>query len=336
MIVQQELSDHITYRNSNILCTIRASELNQGLVKYLSRFGSLYFGNLRPQYFRDRYFKVRSDHVNQLINIQKTTDSALLQSIRFNLHMIRQAQSEVWRLPGLLTETDQDLHWGCGNSRVFASGMCHNNAHQQVKFLILQKNQTKPESYLENPTLISTDDELHTVLNISTQKSEIPMIELHINILNESDHARIVLSSINDQDLDNHQLVGKEYLDNFIEWQQLNGSKPRLHIYTDWPEKITNNFNAWDINFAGPAMLYKEKIHTYGSLELFLYNRNNTSTVDEHELFVLSPRPIEVAELLFWLNNKNTVFVESTLDFALLKKQSTYLATRINISAVDN
>jgi hypothetical protein len=336
MIVQKELSDHITYRNSNILCTIRDSELNQGLIKYLSKFGSLYFGNLQPQFFKDRYCKVRSDHVNQLIDIQKTTDSDLLQSIRFNLHMIRQAQFESWKLPGLLTETDRELHWGCGNSRVFASGMCHNNAHQQVKFLILQKHQTNSNLYLENPTLISTDDELHTVLNISTQKSEIPEVELQINTLNEIDHARIVLSSINNQDPNDHQLVGKEYLDDFIEWQQVNGSRPRLHIYTDWPEKITNNFNAWDIDFAGPAVLYKEKLHTYGSLELFLYNRNNASTVNEHELFVLSPRTIEVAELLFWLNNRHTVFVESTLNFALLKKQSTYLATRINISTLNS
>jgi hypothetical protein len=336
MIVQKELSDHITYRQSNILCTLRASELDQGLVKYLSKFGALYFGNLRPQFFKDRYFKVSSDHINRLINIQTTTDSDLLQSIRFNLHMIRQAQSEFWKLPGLLTETDQGLYWGCGNSRVFASGMCHNNAHQQVKFLILQKHQTNSNLYLENPTLISTDEELHKILNVTTQASETPIIELHMNILNESEHARIVLSSINNQDFEDHQLVGKEYLDDFVEWQQLNGSKPRLHIYTDWPEKITNNFDAWDINFAGPSMLYKEKMHTYGLLELFLYNRNNTSTINEHELFVLSPTAIEVAELLFWLNNKHTVFVESALNFALLKKQSTYLATRINISTIDS
>jgi hypothetical protein len=214
--------------------------------------------------------------------------------------------------------------------------MCHNNAHQQVKFLILQKHQTDSDLYLENPTLISTDNELHTVLDVTTQSSETPMIELHMSILNESDHARIILSSINNQDFEDHQLVGKKYLDDFVEWQQLNGSKPRLHIYTDWPEKITNKFDAWDINFAGPTVLYKEKMHTYGSLELFLYNRNNTTTINEHELFVLSPRTIEVAELLFWLNNKHTAFVDSTLDFALLKKQPTYLATRINISNVNN
>jgi hypothetical protein len=162
------------------------------------------------------------------------------------------------------------------------------------------------------------------------------MIELHMNILNESDHARIVLSSINNQDFEDHQLVGKEYLDDFVKWQQLNGSKPRLHIYTDWPEKITNNFDAWDINFAGPSVLHKEKMHTYGSLELFLFNRNNSTKTIEHELFVLSPNPIEVAELLFWVNNNSSAFVESTLNFVLFKKQSSYLTTQINVGTINN
>jgi len=336
MIVQKELSDHITYRCSNIQYTLRASDLHQGLVQYLSKFGSLYFGNLKSNFFKDRYFKVRSDHVKQLINIQETTNLDLLQSIRFNLHMLRRAQNESWQLPGTLTETDQGLHWGGGNSRLFASGMCHNNAYQQVKFLILQKHQTTPDLYIEDPILISTDEQLHTALNISTTPVEVPQVELQIYTIPENSHARVALSSINNWDPDDHQLVGKEYLDNFVEWQQLNGSKPRLHIYTDWPEKITNNFDAWDINFAGPSVLHKEKMHTYGSLELFLFNRNNSTKTIEHELFVLSPNPIEVAELLFWVNNNSSAFVESTLNFVLFKKQSSYLTTQINVGTINN
>jgi hypothetical protein len=336
MIVQKELNDHITYRCSNIQYTLRASGLQQGLVNYLSKFGSLYFGNLCPQFFKDRYFKVRSDHVKQLINIQETTNLDLLQSIRFNLHMLRRAQNESWQLPGTLTETDQGLHWGSGNSRLFASGMCHNNAYQQVKFLILQKHQTTPDLYIENPTLISTDEQLHTVLNISTTPVEVPQVELQIYTIPENSHARVTLGSINNWDPDEHQLVGKEYLNNFVEWQRLNGSKPRLHIYTDWPEKITNNFDAWDINFAGSSVLHKEKMHTYGSLELFLFNRNNSTKTIEHELYVLSPNPIEVADLLFWVNNNSSAFVESTLNFVLFKKQSSYITTQINVSTINN
>jgi hypothetical protein len=337
MIVQKELSDHITYRCSNIQYTLRANDLHQGLVKYLSKFGSLYFGNLCHQFFKNQYFKVRSDHINQLINIQETTNSDLLQSIRFNLHMLRRAQNESWQLPGTLTETDQGLHWGSGNSRLFASGMCHNNAYQQVKFLILQKHQTTPNLYIENPILISTDDELHTALNISTNTAELPLVELQIYTIPEISHARVALSSINNWDLDDHQTVGKEYLQDFVEWQKLNGKRPTLKIYTDWPEQISNDFNAWNIEFAGPTVLYKEKIRTYGTLELFLYNRNNNNnTTNEHELFVLSPNVVDVADLLFWVNNKYTAFVEKNLDFVLFKKQPTYLTTQINVSALHN
>jgi hypothetical protein len=337
MIFQTDLSNHITHRYSNILCTLRDPDLKQGgLVKYLSKFGSLYFGNLKSQLFNQHYFALRGVNVLKLINVSTLSDQDQLQSIRFNLHMLRRAQNELWKLPGTLTETDRELHWGCGNSRVFASGMCHDNAHQQVKFLILQKHQTDPELYLENPTLISTDNKLHEILNISTQKLEIPQIELQIQFLKEHDHARLVLNAISDWDSDDHHSVGKEYIDNFVEWQQLNGKNPTINIYTDWPEKITNNFDAWNINIAGPSVLYKEKIHTYGTLELFLYNRNNNTTLNEYELFVLSPRKIEVADLLFWVNNKYTAFVEKTLDFVLFKKQSNYLITQINVSTVNN
>jgi hypothetical protein len=336
MIVQKELSDHITYRCSNIQYTLRDSGLHHGLVKYLSKFGSLYFGNLKSHSFNNRYFRLRSDHVNQLINIQETTNPDLLQSIRFNLHMLRRAQNESWQLPGTLTETDRGLHWGCGSSRLFASGMCHNNPYQQVKFLILQKHQTIPDSYIENPILISTDNELHTVLNISTTPVEAPLVEMQIHTIPENSHARVALSSINNWDPDDHQLVGKQYLDDFVNWQQLNGKNPKLNIYTDWPEQIVNEFDSWDINFAGPSVLYKEKIHSYGMLELFLYNKNSSTIVTDHELFVLSPRKIEIADLLFWVNNKHSAFVEKSLDFVLFKKQSSYLTTQINVSTVTN
>jgi len=336
MIFQTESSDYITYRYSNILGTIKANNFEPGLVDYLSKFGSLYFGNLKSSLFKEKYFKIRNSNISNLINVQTITDPGRLQNVRFNLHMLRRAQNESWKLPGLLTETTRELHWGCGSSRTFASGMCHENAYQQVKFLILQQRLTDPETYLENPILISTDDQLHRVLNISTQKSEIPLIQLQLNIIPEHTGARLVLSSISDWDPDDHQLVGQSYFDDFVEWQQLNGKTPTINIYTDWPEKITNGFNAWNINFAGPSLLHKEKIHTYGTLELLLYNKNNNAVTNEHNLFVLSPRSIELADLLFWVNNKYTAFVEKNLDFVLFKKQSTYLTTQINVSTVSN
>jgi hypothetical protein len=303
-------------------------------VAFLSDFGNLYYGNLKQSVFETQYCSTRSVNLSKLKSYQNLTNPDHLQSVNFIMHMLRLAQHEKWVLPGTLTELDTKLHWGCGNSRIFASGMSFVNPQETVKFLVFQKKQTSETQYLDNPIRITNDIELHNVLGISTQSSTIPLAQLAVDILREHDHARVVLELISNND-DTYMDAGKEYADNFVDWQQTNGLIPKLKIYTDWPDHIVNYGNTWDFEIKGPSIHYKENLNGYGRLELFLYQRNQDKSVgSDLELFVLSPRRINIAELLFWVNNKHTAFVESTLDFVLFKKQPEYLTTRINISHI--
>ena len=330
MIYHNSLSDSIVNRYVNILGSVTDDNLNTSLVGFLSQYGKLYYGNLKKSLFETQYRVNKNRNLNSLLNYQSLTSSDRRQPIKFILHMLRLAQSESWNLPGLITETDDQLYWACGNSRLFASGMCHPTPWETVNFLILQKHQTPEDYYLVNPTPVLNDIDLHKVLNISTDPTELPLAQLALMVLPENDHARVVLSLISDRTPDTHA-AGQCYIDNFVEWQAVNPKVPKLKIYTNWPEKIINTDTLWDTEIAGPSIVVKEKLLGYGQLEFLLSDKNNKPD-DCYSLFVLSNRKIDLSDFFFWVDNKHSAFIEQNLDFVLFKPQPQYLVTRINVS----
>lgn len=332
MIYERELSDSIVNRYTNILGSFRSQTLNQSLVEFLSNFGNLYFGNLKQSVFEHHYQIRKKANLEKLLNCQQLTSPDLIQSVKFSLHLMRRAQTESWNLPGLLTEMTSDLHFGCGNTRLFVSGLCFPQPWKTMNFLILQKHSTPRDQYLENPVLIQNESDLHQVLNIPTELSDLPLAQLWFSIVPDNQQARVILELIQDRDTDDHQTAGQEYFDSFVAWQQSNPGKPKLKIYTNWPDNIIASKH-WDIEIAGPSVLTRDKLLGYGQLELFLYHKNSDDKLENaHSLFVLSDRRIDTEDLFFWMDNKHSAFVEKNLDFVVFKSQPQYLTTRITVS----
>jgi hypothetical protein len=329
------LSDSIVSRHLNILVLLTDKNINKHPIDFLLNHGKLYFGNLNKLFFKKWYQANKTINLDYLLNCQNLKSQDERQSVRFIQHMLRRGQQETWNLPGLITELDnRELFFGCGNSRLFVSGMCFSEPWKTINFLILQHSQTPADYYLENPIPILNIIDLHQTLNIPTEPTESPSTQLALSLLPKNNHFHIVLSNIKDHDPDDHQTVGQDYFDNFVKWQNINGVCPKLKIYTDWPDHIVDQNKTWDVEIAGPSVFYKEKLLGYGQLEMFLYHKNNSTREDCHCLFVLSDRKIDLSDLFFWVDHKHSAFVEHNLDFVLFKAQPQYLATRINVSRV--
>ena len=72
-----------------------------------------------------------------------------------------------------------------------------------------------------------------------------------------------------------------------------------------------------------------------GRLERFATeeHKNPKETVD-YVLYVVNPRPIELGDLLIWMDMEHNVYIESEWKFLLYRKADTYKNTFVDASYI--
>ena len=239
---------------------------------------------------------------------------------------------ESWRLPAILNETGSNLNWNTGQGRFLATVMCLPEPHTKLKFLLLQSKNTPPDQFLHNPTLITTDQQLHEILNLSNNTGNIVEMEFQL----EQNGSHLTLSSLYNGDQSHHYDAGAPYLEQFKLWQQTYGQRPTLHIYTDWPELITDSENVWTIKHQGNSKITKTPDFKLGYLELQLINQNENPTHgSDHVLYITEPRSIDVSDFLCWVDSTYSAYISCHGQFALFRPSDNYVGTLVDISYLE-
>jgi hypothetical protein len=239
---------------------------------------------------------------------------------------------ESWRLPALINETGLNLNWNTGQGRFLATGMCLPDPHTKLKFLLLQNKNTPADRFLQDPTLITTDQQLHEILNLSNNTGNIVEMEFQL----EQNGSHLTLSSLYNGDQSHHYDAGTPYLEQFKLWQQTYGQRPVLHIYTDWPELITDSENVWTIRHQGNSTITKTDDFKIGYLERQLINQiGNPVHGLDHVLYVTDPRPIDVSDFLCWVDLTHSAYISCHGQFVLFRPDGNYASTLIDISYLE-
>ena len=127
--------------------------------------------------------------------------------------------------------------------------------------------------------------------------------------------------------------------DSYSEWRSQYPTKPKIKIYTNWPEQIHNHFDAWDVVEIESSQHIIDEIQGFGGrsgrLERFANeeHKNPKETVD-HVLYIIEPRPIELGDLLVWMDTENNAYIESDWKFLLYRKADIYKTTYIDTSYI--
>jgi predicted restriction endonuclease len=124
-----------------------------------------------------------------------------------------------------------------------------------------------------------------------------------------------------------HYQAGMEYLEDLLSWKDVYGPKPTLKVHTDWPEKIVDSQQAWNVVHAGPSPDIKIR-------ETMLCNQFNNSAVPEHVFYVTTPRRLDVTELLSWVNLKSTSYISVNWEFALITPGKEYRSYLFDLSYI--
>jgi len=331
--------DRLEIQSGALRLVISLASLKQGIVPFLNHQNiKLWYGRFKPSGFAKNFSGIRNDVIRKLQTLPSCLSSdwkssnlekyTLYQSVAFRMYMCRVAQTQNWSFPAVC----QNGVWHNGLSRCFASGIKYEHPWLKLYGLeIIHRNQS---SNLDDPILIDSDLKLHNVLNLNYNNQSID--STIFLVLKEE---QIVLQDLVG-DFDNGDNPnGWNLWDRFDNWRSRQSTKPKIKIYTNWPEQIHNYFNAWSIVEIDSSQPLIDEIQGFGGrtgrLERFATeeHKNPKETVD-YVLYVVNPRPIELGDLLIWMDMEHNVYIESEWKFLLYRKADVYKNTYINTSYI--
>ena len=324
----------LSARFKNIQGTVLSPVSKLGLSEYINRFGNLLFGTLRPEIFLQQFNALKEQHIFWQIN-SPFEDFKEIQPVQFYMHMLHEAQKiSSWRWPGLINNLSK-FRWINGNSRLFATGMTKQQPSKLLNFLILQNFSVPTNTYINDPIVVSNDDILHSILNVSQDDDPwLPHCEILLTYNIDNRRETLELSGIKDpNDFTDHHTAGENLLSDFLSWREHYGRCPTLNVYTNWPELITNTHNAWNVKIVGDTNSFKKTMLYPSHLERHIRNLHEETSKD-HTLFIMEPRPVDVAELLCWVNLNHTAFIANDWSLALYRPDITYSNTFIDLSYI--
>ena len=210
---------------------------------------------------------------------------------------------------------------------------------QDLPLLHFCKNMPSPE-YLTDCVEIQSDEMLHDLFRVQfTDATSIQEILVNWGITLESDNT-IRMTYINNGTF--HEDVTSETMkiwDSYNQWRRQYPTNPKIKIYTNWPKQIRNHFGIWDIVEIVPGQDVIDDIQGFGGrvgrLERWATDEyNNPRESVDHVLYVIDPRPIELGDLLMWMDTTHSTYIESSWKFLLYRKSEVYKNTYIDTSYI--
>jgi hypothetical protein len=330
---QHGLYHAIPLQSGGIALRVKVEDSGRhSLVPFLNIFGRLYYGTVNRQYFKQLFQTKKQQFIEQLR--APTADTEKFSD--FRLRMTRLALTDPWRWPACINLVAQEPEWATGNGRTLATGFCRPNPEQHLAVLFFDQTGADVTQWIDNPTEITSDEQLHQLLGLVRDVTQSPSIQLYSLVRQVNDRTCLFLHGFIDEDLKGYQnsqeAVELTTLKKLQAWQQ-QYPQPTLEIYTDWPELITDSAGVWNYRIAGDIKHLCHHIFYPGHLERLAKNEHGSQATRNHVLYVKNPRAIDLSEFLIWVDLEHTTFIDQTWDFLLYQRLDNYKSRMISFSS---
>lgn len=349
--IKPRLRSGDTYRG-DMLCQVGSlgvnftfSGLSDGIVKMIEQFGSkLYYGYPHKDIFLYHWYSHKRHQLIQTLNKFDPNDTTVsrgqMDDIGLYLHMARIAQSQQWKYPSFITRLPNGgLDQTTGGTRAFAIGLTKPEPWKHFPILMLEHFDKDINTILDSPIHITTDQQLTEVLGGSYDK-EIwdPTIRLviEINKSHAGGSSYCLLKHVDDfSNTNNNVYYGREYFEKFKQWKLQNLTRPKLKIYTNYPECIRDINGVWDWEIAGDTgnfeSLMGEKVGWVENLVRNYHNNEKTNN-NEYVFWLIKNRKIDLGDLLPWMDCDHTTYISSGYQFACYRPDTTFNTTFVDVS----
>ena len=337
----------LTVRQKQIGFSLQFPEIESGIDHVINQYGKLYYGTMLPSVFQSKYFvEHKHYYIKQLINADISEEE--VGPISFVLELCRVLLKSGWRWPALMNRLPNgELECRTGVSRAIANILTTTVPEKQLPILFYEKNDFDVGTVLQDYVLVDSIEQLSRVFKLEDTTCSEPAVNLTVCYNKIGDIFWPTLESISAgidiRDKDEFGLKrSTQYFDEFLLWRSRYQSRPTLHVYTDWPDSISDVNSAWDIVHAGPSRPVIESIQAFGNrpgvLERVcreMHNQSVNTRDNAHALYVIDNKKLDVGDFLPWMDLKHTTFIDENWKFILYRKDQEYLSTFVKIGRLE-
>lgn len=119
------------------------------------------------------------------------------------------------------------------------------------------------------------------------------------------------------------------------EWESYYGARPKLGVYTNQPDLISDSLHRWDIEFLWPLDSTIRMFSPPHLLEKYV-SRVHDRKFDSkfpHCLYIIDPTPLDLSDLYTWMDLNHTMYYDKQERFALYRRDTTHLIKIVDLES---
>lgn len=329
-------SSSLSIRSGGLVGTYKFNSLTRSIVDFLAAFNrKLYFGYMHREVFLyGHYLGAKEDLIRQMLQPETLTQDRH-RHLGFFMYMARVGQAQRWKYPALLNRhPDGRLEQVTGRNRALVSLLVHDFPWDHYPILLAEHLDFDAGAVLKDPILIANDHRLHEVLGVDPGAKEwSTLIEVSLIVEQVGSGLWCKLDYVGNGYYHDHDpKAGRDLLAQYELWHRQYAKPIPLAVYTQWPHLLIDRAGIFDIKIVGSSegMLLDDHPATV-ELKVRSYHNNPTHPQD-HVLWVVGPRTIDLADLLFWMNTTHSTYISTDWQFILWRRQPEYVNQLITIS----
>lgn len=327
---------HLSIRSGQVVGNYYFGSMTRSVIDCLRAFDrQLYFGHMhRDVFLYGHYLHAKESLILEMMDLDAQSEDRI-RNLGFCMYMSRVAQRQQWKYPALLNRDPAGrISQITGSTRAFASMLVHERPWEHYPILLAEHPDFDPNDLLKDPLLVDSDLMLHEIFGLDPQATtwDAP-VEINLMIEKSPGGLWCRLDYVGNGTYHDHNPEqGQALLDEYQKWRMKYPSPIPLAVYTDWPDLLINRQHIWDVEIVGSSkgMLMDDRPATV-ERSVRSYHQSPTHPHD-HVLWIVAPRPIDLGDLLFWMDDSHSTYISNDWQFIMWRRQQEYQNTFINVS----
>lgn len=308
------------FQINNFQCNL-ALPNRWGLVNLLTQSAEFYSATLTADQFDLDFRSARREKIGAILDIIKNPRvDHRHRYVDFQIKMLHEALNTKWQYPALISRHRGQLIWHTGGIRLLATGMVKPNREQDLPVLVTDFDRDRLGPF-QDILPIYNDQQLSSLLGVEYF------------------------------DYRQHQpgITGGK-LEVFLEWQSTPGpclhyikpattaldwatqgdvlhvpdllpaltkllKQPRIHYWSQTPDQLTDSSGLFELCWMGDqSPILSERDRSWALYQ----HKQFAPRLDGIEWWIHPGRHLDAGELLFWLDQKYTVYLDRDEQFAIM------------------
>ena len=285
------LAASVEVTSGNLKLITHMPKAVSGVVPFINQFTRLWIGNVQPDIFKITFNNLKLQVLPWLADLATIEDDFNLR-IGHKLELCHTALESNWNSPATATIEKDDIFWESGQSRFLAGGLCWSEPWDKHQLLAFAADKSIVEPCMSDPVEITSDVELEGYLGPNFSNT----ITTRFDIVDNRISFRLSSAARTQNKKENTEKLAAR-VETLRQWIKQYPRGTRLDVYTTNPGLIVDSVGYWDINYIDNVQETNEHTHAF-----YLYQHN---------------QPLDLSELLFWMDTDYTEFSDSNNNYTL-------------------